>query len=83
MTDSLANAENVELRGFGSFSVRHYDSYVGRNPKTKEKTIVHIDGDKVLAVILTELPIEFPLSTGDSIEIFAEEILYSNKVTEH
>ena len=40
MTDSVVNGENVELRGLGSFSVRHYDSYVGRNPKTREKTIV-------------------------------------------
>jgi integration host factor subunit beta len=24
----------LELRGFGSFSIRSYDSYTGRNPKT-------------------------------------------------
>ena len=40
MTDTLANGDNVELRGFGSFTVRHYDPYTGRNPKTGEKTYV-------------------------------------------
>lgn len=38
--ESLVNSENVELRGFGSFSVRHYDPYTGKNPKTGEKTYV-------------------------------------------
>jgi len=40
MTNSLVNGKNVEIRGFGSFTVRHYDSYTGRNPKTGEKTVV-------------------------------------------
>ena len=39
--------------------------------------------DKVLSVILTELPNKFPLGKGGSIEIFEEEILYRNKVTDH
>ena len=45
--------------------------------------VEHIDDDKVLVVILTELPDEFPLGSGGSLEIFEEEILYRNKVTEH
>jgi integration host factor subunit beta len=40
MTQSLVDGENVEIRGFGSFTVRHYDSYTGRNPKTKKKVVV-------------------------------------------
>jgi len=40
MTDALVNGENVEIRGFGSFTIRHYDSYTGRNPKTGVKTDV-------------------------------------------
>ena len=40
MTQSLVNGENVGIRGFGSFSVRHYEPYTGRNPKTGEKTVV-------------------------------------------
>ena len=37
ITEKLVAGENVELRGFGSFSVRQYDSYIGRQPKTGEK----------------------------------------------
>ena len=40
MSEALGNGENVEIRGFGSFSVREYDSYTGRNPKTGEKVTV-------------------------------------------
>ncbi len=40
MTDALVNGDNVEIRGFGSFTVRQYGSYVGKNPKTGEKTKV-------------------------------------------
>ncbi len=36
MSEALSNGENIEIRGFGSFSVREYDSYTGRNPKTEE-----------------------------------------------
>lgn len=36
MTDVLKKNGRVELRGFGSFSVRDYDAYMGRNPKTGE-----------------------------------------------
>jgi integration host factor subunit beta len=34
MKESLEKGEGIEIRGFGSFAVRHYDSYKGRNPKT-------------------------------------------------
>ena len=37
MTETLVKGDNIEIRGFGSFSVRHYDSYSGRNPKTGKK----------------------------------------------
>ncbi len=40
MTEFLVRGESIELRGFGSFTVKHYDSYEGRNPKTGEKTLV-------------------------------------------
>jgi integration host factor subunit beta len=36
MAGTLANGGNVEIRGFGSFTVREYKSYDGRNPKTHE-----------------------------------------------
>ncbi len=36
MSQSLANGERVEIRGFGSFSLHYRASRVGRNPKTGE-----------------------------------------------
>ena len=36
MTDALAEGRGVELRGFGSFQVREYEGYTGRNPKSGE-----------------------------------------------
>lgn len=35
-----------------------------------------VDEDYVVGAIITELPTEFALSTGESIEVFPEEILY-------
>jgi integration host factor subunit beta len=35
--DSLGDGSRVEIRGFGSFTVNGYRSYVGRNPKTGQK----------------------------------------------
>ncbi len=34
MTAALENGEGIEIRGFGSFTVRQYKSYNGRNPRT-------------------------------------------------
>jgi integration host factor subunit beta len=36
-TDALKNGGRIELRGFGSFTVRKYKAYPGRNPKTGKK----------------------------------------------
>ncbi|MBW2630436.1 MAG: integration host factor subunit beta [Deltaproteobacteria bacterium] len=33
-SDQLKNGGRIEIRGFGSFVVRDYGSYTGRNPKT-------------------------------------------------
>lgn len=40
MADALKSGDGIEIRGFGSFSIREYNSYTGRNPKTGEKIIV-------------------------------------------
>ena len=37
MTDTLAKGDRVEIRGLGSFEVRKYPAYVGRNPKTGKR----------------------------------------------
>lgn len=34
MKDSLVKGERIEIRGFGSFMVKNYAGYKGRNPKT-------------------------------------------------
>ena len=34
MTASLERGEGIEIRGFGSFKVKDYKGYNGRNPKT-------------------------------------------------
>jgi len=34
--DSLGSGGRVEIRGFGSFTVNGYKSYVGRNPNSKK-----------------------------------------------
>jgi len=36
MTAALKERRRVELRGFGSFAIREYDGYMGRNPRTGE-----------------------------------------------
>ena len=36
MENALARGERVEIKGFGSFKIKRYDGYVGRNPKTSE-----------------------------------------------
>jgi len=32
--NTLKNGDRIEIRGFGSFVVREYKAYKGRNPKT-------------------------------------------------
>lgn len=34
MSDALCRGERVEIRGLGSFKVKHYGAYRGRNPRT-------------------------------------------------
>jgi integration host factor subunit beta len=40
MVAALERGEGIEIRGFGSFTVRSYKSYDGRNPRTGET--VHV-----------------------------------------
>ncbi len=34
MTEALEHGDGIEIRGFGSFTVRPYKPYNGRNPRT-------------------------------------------------
>jgi len=45
MIESLAQGERIEIRGFGSFAVKHRDPREGRNPKTGET--VHIPAKRM------------------------------------
>ena len=54
MTSSLASGKRVEIRGFGSFSLRYRAPRLGRNPKTGEsvglssKYVPHFKPGKIL-----------------------------------
>lgn len=45
MTDVLKDSGRIEIRGFGSFYTKSYDSYDGRNPRTGE--YVHVPSKKL------------------------------------
>ncbi len=36
MAEALSAGDRIEVRGFGSFVIREYAPYTGRNPKTGE-----------------------------------------------
>lgn len=40
MRETLVSGGRIEIRGFGSFVVKEYGAYQGRNPKTGEKISV-------------------------------------------
>jgi len=40
IAETLVTGDGVEIRGFGSFNVREYKSYDGRNPKTGNVIVV-------------------------------------------
>jgi integration host factor subunit beta len=40
MTEALLSGDRIEIRGFGSFVVKEYEAYTGRNPKTGESISV-------------------------------------------
>lgn len=40
MTAALRRGEGIEIRGFGSFTVRPYKAYTGRNPRTGQSVAV-------------------------------------------
>lgn len=40
MRSALMEGRRVEIRGFGSFKIKQYAAYAGRNPRTGEKVLV-------------------------------------------
>jgi integration host factor subunit beta len=45
MAEALQRGESIEIRGFGSFSVRSYGEYVGRNPRSGES--IHVKAKRL------------------------------------
>jgi integration host factor subunit beta len=41
MTGALVAGDRIEVRGFGSFVVKEYKAYTGRNPKTGHSIAVN------------------------------------------
>ena len=77
MVKALQEGEGIEIRGFGSFTVREYKAYEGRNPRTGET--VHVAPKKlpffkvgkdlrerVNAKVGTPLPAEKPDEPDDT-----------------
>ena len=54
LASTLQKGQRIEIRGFGSFSLRHRASRIGRNPKTgqsvelSEKCVPHFKAGKEL-----------------------------------
>jgi integration host factor subunit beta len=45
IVEALVGNERIEIRGFGSFKVKSYNGYKGRNPKTGD--IIEVAGKKL------------------------------------
>lgn len=45
MEQALIRADRLEIRGFGSFKVKNYEGYKGRNPKTGE--LIEVESKKL------------------------------------
>jgi len=60
LSDSLSGGDRIEIRGFGSFSLRTRKARVGRNPKTGEpvalppKNVPHFKPGKELKSMVND-----------------------------
>ncbi len=78
--ETLKNDDTVTIRVFFGIGTGENIQADGDYLDLK---IEHIDGETIFAIILTELPKEFPLQIGGSLEIYEDEILYKTEATEH
>lgn len=73
MAEALQRGEGIEIRGFGSFTVRPYKSYDGRNPRTGEpvpvpaKRLPFFKVGKELRELVNESR-HLPITGGDDTE---------------
>jgi integration host factor subunit beta len=64
MMESLKKGEGIEIRGFGSFVMRNYGAYKGRNPKTgkivdvRPKKLPHFKVGKELKQMVNNTKVE-------------------------
>jgi integration host factor subunit beta len=71
MTAALERGEGIEIRGFGSFTVREYSPYDGRNPRTgtavtvPEKRLPFFKVGKELKALVNESVGSGPLGSDD------------------
>lgn len=67
MTEALRRGEGIEIRGFGSFTVRQYKPYNGRNPRPGDP--VNVASKRLpffkVGKELKEMVNGAPLSEGD------------------
>ncbi len=67
ITDTLGKGGRIEIRGFGSFSVRYREPKIGRNPKTGDavklngKYTTHFKPGKLLRERVNESRKQYPL----------------------
>lgn len=72
MSEALANGNRIEIRGFGSFSIRFRPPRLARNPKTGEKVqkpgkyTPYYRPGKELRERVNALAKDFPIKVGDS-----------------
>lgn len=72
MTEALERGEGIEIRGFGSFSVRPYKPYAGRNPRTgnpvpvSAKRLPFFKVGKELKELVDQSRLSTPLADDDS-----------------
>jgi len=79
ITDTLAEGNRVELRGFGAFSVKHRDARIGRNPRTGEQVQVEA---KRLPFFKTGKALREALNEEKDDTQVAEDSFYSNPFSE-
>ena len=64
IADTLSKGGRVEIRGFGSFKVKEYEPYSGRNPKTGEsiqvrsKKLPYFKLSNLMRKLINKKPIE-------------------------
>ncbi len=71
MGEALQRGEGIEIRGFGSFTVRPYESYSGRNPRTGSPVLVppkrlpYFKVGKELKELVNQGRLSNPITGGD------------------